>query len=747
MAYTNSKEYKLTYPGLEDYASPQSPVEIMLYRGKMKSGWARRMKSGRASLKVKGKGEKAYMKGKDAENEARSAFRDGRFEKFQSKIGDAINNFTESLRLDPHNVVAHIDRARAYSASFAHRDPDPVDLNKMFEDYEILVEQDKKNKVKHTPSLFNRGLNREIYSYESSGVNAQYKADNASAESDYRAALEADPHYIRARVFLAGLLDSIGKKDESKREWHQAAEDLARFALFELETTDTEDELETTDLTEGEKLEVVEARLFGKKWKDLKPFADGVQYLREGKWDAAVTAFESVLTKMPEITDTSSIDTKRDPLEELYDEGSGLLKSVDTDAGLLNDVEVLRRWCLARNKHLGRPEAKPKLVVVAVSGGGIVAAAWTVRCLTAIEEQFPDFPYHVRIITGASGGMVGAGHYVATLPPPAERPHGRSSQELKRIRDQIDAESLTPVVRRMVLRDLPLIFSPSPQDGDRGRVLEQTWEENTNKALGKTFHGLYPGEAEGWRPSLIISPMLVEDGVQMVISNLDLEAIRNIHLHFFGTFPQTQTKLKLSTALRMNAAFPFVTPATSLPTCPARRVADAGYVDNYGVRLAIDWIWEHEERLAYHTSGVALVQVRAYPRGLSEASSSQDGESTPTDTVTDSCRESKGFFPRLSSSLQWLTTPMEGYTMAKKAAMVSQNDCLIDTIDGDFIYSYDKNEDFFQPFVLELREEVPLSWNITQPDRKRLDDALRKPSNKKEIKRLVDFLHETTPEP
>ena len=728
MAYTNSEEYKLTYPGLDDYASPKVPVKITMERGETETG--------RPSWKVKSKGEDAYKKGKDAECEAKRALEDGRSEEYHEKMKYTIRCFSDCLHLDPHNAVARIHRARAYSDFSPHGDPDPDDLNKMFEDYKFLVEQDEKNNVKRTPSLFNRGLNRDIHS-ESSGVDARHKADNASAEFDYRAALDADPLYIRARVSLAGLLGRVGKKDESKGEWHQAAEDLARFATFELETTHP-------------RLKP-KSKLFLLKSED-KPFADGVQCLRESKWDAAVTAFESVLTKKPEITDTSSIDTKCGPLEsDDIPNKSSLLKSVDTDAGLLNDVEVLRRWCLAHNKHLGRPGAKPKLVVVAVSGGGIVAAGWTARCLVEIEKAFADFPYHVRIITGASGGMVGAARYVATLQKD-DLPR-RGQAELDAIRDEIDHESLTPVVRRMVLRDLPLIFYPFPQAEDRGRVLERTWVENTKGALGKTFRELYRGEAEGWRPSLIISPLLVEDGAQMVISNLDLEAI-HINLHFFGTFPEAQTKLKLCTALRMNAAFPFVTPATSLPTCPPRRVADAGYVDNYGVRLAADWIWEHEYELADHTSGVALVQIRAYPRGLPEPSPSRDEESSPADTVTDSCPESKGFLSgflsRLLSSFQWLTTPMEGYTMAKKAAMISQNDSLVDNIHGDFDDEddplFNKGDCFFQPFVFELREEVPLSWNITHPDRKRLDNALGKPSIKKEIKRLVDFLRETPPE-
>jgi predicted acylesterase/phospholipase RssA len=56
-------------------------------------------------------------------------------------------------------------------------------------------------------------------------------------------------------------------------------------------------------------------------------------------------------------------------------------------------------------------------------------------------------------------------------------------------------------------------------------------------------------------------------------------------VEFYRLFPEA-TQFKLSTAVRMSASFPFVSPSTALPTNPPRRVVDAGYYDNYGVNLA-----------------------------------------------------------------------------------------------------------------------------------------------------------------
>ena len=45
----------------------------------------------------------------------------------------------------------------------------------------------------------------------------------------------------------------------------------------------------------------------------------------------------------------------------------------------------------------------------------------------------------------------------------------------------------------------------------------------------------------------------------------------------------------------MNASFPYISPAVSLPVDPPRRVVDAAYYDNYGVNLAAAWAYMNRE--------------------------------------------------------------------------------------------------------------------------------------------------------
>lgn len=271
----------------------------------------------------------------------------------------------------------------------------------------------------------------------------------------------------------------------------------------------------------------------------------------------------------------------------------------------VGDREALESWLQENHKATAVPGQKPVLVVIASSGGGIAAAYWTGKCLSEIDAQYPQFMRHVRIVTGASGGLFGAGVYVTRIGT-----SGTNDRLPKDTAEDSAKDCLTPAVRRMLLGDLPALLWPYRRDNDRGRALEQAWAENTVGTTETKFAELAEGERRGWRPSLIVSPMIVEDGKFLLISNLDLANLGG-NEEFFKHFEKARDTFTVGTALRMNAAFPYVTPGVSLPTNPPRRVVDAGYLDNYGVSLACAWIERHRAWLADNTRGVILLQIRA----------------------------------------------------------------------------------------------------------------------------------------
>jgi len=183
-------------------------------------------------------------------------------------------------------------------------------------------------------------------------------------------------------------------------------------------------------------------------------------------------------------------------------------------------------------------------------------------------------------------------------------------------------------------------------------------------------------------------------------------------------FPRAN-RLKLSTVLRMNAAFPFVTPAVSLPTAPPRRVVDAGYFDNYGVSTAAAWISANQNWLINNTGGVVLIQIRAYP--------------------LESAETAGGFLASVTRGLQGITSPLEGYTAAKKTAMIDRNNSRVAQLQ-ELFQQRQKNPNFFVTVVLECEEEAALSWTISRPDTSRLSDALDSVENLQALERLQILL-------
>src|SRR5262249_31375660 len=131
---------------------------------------------------------------------------------------------------------------------------------------------------------------------------------------------------------------------------------------------------------------------------------------------------------------------------------------------------------------------------------------------------------------------------------------------------------------------------------------------------------------------------------------------------FYRMFPATQPTFGLNTAVRMNASFPYISPAVSLPTSPVRRIVDAGYYDNYGVNLAAAWAYEYRDWIRSETSGVALIRIHASPRT----------DAARDDPAASASRDRVGGDP--ARSFSWLTSPIEGAFGARDWSMLYRNE-------------------------------------------------------------------------
>jgi len=453
-------------------------------------------------------------------------------------------------------------------------------------------------------------------------------------------------------------------------------------------------------------------------------------------------------------------------------------------AGLLNNTEVLLAWRnLVADRWRGR---KPKLVIVTVSGGGIRASVWTSVVLRKLEATLgADFPYHIRLITGASGGMVASSYYALSLQPPTEEVLAGGQADFAALHDTsldsfVDAlalDQLDAVAGQLLFADLPGTLSPLARRGDRGRTLEETWIRWTGgpaSPLGRPLESFAAAERMGWQPSLVYTPMMVEDGRRLLISNLDMAfATRNvgglllepssrkierpaiqqgdfdlsIHeedevfslsaVEFFRLFPRAHD-FRVTTAIRMSASFPWVSPAVNLPTLPPRRVVDAGYYDNYGVNLSALWLSKMSNWLHQHTSGVLVVQIR-----------DQVSQGARTEIDFDRLSGSDSLLDRLlwhagsrllRPGLQALTAPLIGVSNARDWTMAFRNDEQVDL--QDLLFDELSGRDFFRTVVFECPVDVSLSWNLTEREKAILEGGFGRPeaTPQEELARVRDYL-------
>ena len=234
-------------------------------------------------------------------------------------------------------------------------------------------------------------------------------------------------------------------------------------------------------------------------------------------------------------------------------------------------------------------------IVVAASGGGIQAAAWTAEVLTALDT-IDGFRSRLRLISAVSGGSVGAMNVLASwttcgLP--------REQAEIDALaKEPFDPEaaasesSLHAVGWGLVYKDFPRTFLPffSSPLVDRGSVLEDAWKreprlqrkypENGPGALLSSWRPAKAGEC----PAVIYNAMAAETGEPMLFATTGLPPSLRM-FDFYTRYPGRD--VPVTTAARLSAGFPFVSPASRADVDDDihryTHIVDGGYFDNYGI--------------------------------------------------------------------------------------------------------------------------------------------------------------------
>lgn len=397
--------------------------------------------------------------------------------------------------------------------------------------------------------------------------------------------------------------------------------------------------------------------------------------------------------------------------QSYYQRPVALAASYAQAPSLIDPVEALANW------HASQRDVtlKPKLVIVAASGGGYRATFWSALVIDELRRQsqpsgrFPGLLANVRLMTGASGGMVAAAYH-------ATHDSDRSATLVERIRHDVAGaaadqqraaedpgrpaaiDSLSSIAYQLVMKDLLLAPLPWPRTTDRGIALEMQWS-----SLGVTFASLRQAELEGRRPSLLLSPVIVETGQPILISNLNIVDASNHAQHFFKMFPESYGAFKVSTAVRANASFPYISPIAALPTTPLRHVGDAGYHDNFGISAATTYLTQPRvaDWIKQNTSGIILIQIRAYPAEIQELDP----------RIEQACREPTAVAMLEASTRRssQLTGPVRALLASRETGMRSGLEHQMEILEN--VYK-GRSDEFVRTVVFENAAKSSLSWYL-----------------------------------
>jgi hypothetical protein len=299
--------------------------------------------------------------------------------------------------------------------------------------------------------------------------------------------------------------------------------------------------------------------------------------------------------------------------------------------------------------------ARDNLVIVTSTGGGILAAGWTTLILHELTTNRPTIVNEIKLISGVSGGAVGAAFFADSL----VRLRNKTNVSLKTASafEGATRSSLNELTYGLAMVDFPRFITggwlpptlgaKSSREIDRGNWLEFAWRRNAGGAnytglnLLPSFYDYNEFVKAGIAPSLIFSSTVMESGERVMFCNnrfddsWDSEATYNRARTFeeYCLGEEAGADISLWTAARMSATFPWVSPAAR-PNfggdiaaefsgqgrqLPYHHFIDGGYYDNYGVSSAMDWLNPVlHDRLRTNSTltfkKVVIIQLRAYKK-------------------------------------------------------------------------------------------------------------------------------------
>jgi hypothetical protein len=394
-------------------------------------------------------------------------------------------------------------------------------------------------------------------------------------------------------------------------------------------------------------------------------------------------------------------------------------------------LRILERW---KEKFI-TSKSKPKMIFINCSGGGLRASIWAFRLMQVADSLTNnEFSKSTQLISGASGGMIGASYYRELYLQ--ERLGLQKNRNNKKHLFNVGKDLLNPIAFSITVSDLFFNIQKFKEGEtrfakDRAYAFEQQLNENTGYVFSKPLSAYKEAEASGLVPMIIFSPTIVNDGRRMMISPQGISYMTKHKTDSSFRFQETRDEIefnklfknqnsenvRFTSVLRMNATFPYILPAVSLPSEPLIHVMDAGIRDNTGMKTSLRFLYIFKDWIEENTSGVIFVDIR--------------------DSHRDRPIENK---PRMTL-IENIITPLGNiYGNLLTIQDYNQNEAY------EYAKSWFNGRFDFITFELPTKEQdISLSWHLTTREKISVYNSVSLPENKASFEYLIKAMGDLDP--
>lgn len=323
-----------------------------------------------------------------------------------------------------------------------------------------------------------------------------------------------------------------------------------------------------------------------------------------------------------------------------------LIKKPISDAQLAADraymLPILENWkCNAQAAQGLKDNENPNMLLLNFSGGGSRSMFWSMVAAQYLDSLLQGkLLDNTFLMAGASGGVLGATYIREFFYQQKNKQQealtknaymGLPPDMRQKALDNAGKDFLNPIFFTAATNDLFYPFHWFEAGGhsyrrNRAYSFEKQYHLNTDSIIAnRTIADYRLPEQKADMPLLIITPTIVSNGKKLVISphpvsylcrptnayNFKHDAIETDGLELSYLAAQDGYKLLLSSALRMNATYPFILPDTYLPTEPAMQIMDAGFRDNHGFETTLRMLVTFNEWINENVAEVVMIFVRS----------------------------------------------------------------------------------------------------------------------------------------